>query len=93
MEDIRKNAVRENRRKRKDKDKELEKFLLLYRDMYYDRSSGLTYAQRQKELINDITNNPPKKAVTEKKKRPIMFHGIDLSNILLRQKGQKRKRK
>ena len=81
MEEIRKNAVRENRRKGKAKDKELEGFLLLYRDMYYDRNTGLTFAQRQKELINDITNNPPKKAETKKKKRPIMYHGVDLSYI------------
>ena len=79
MEEIRKNAVRENRRKHKNKDKELEAFLLLYRNMYYDRGSGLTFAQREKLLIDAITTNPPKKAVTEKKNRPIMFHGVDLS--------------
>ena len=79
MEEIRKDAVRENRKKRKDKDKELEGFLGLYRNLYYDRGTGLTFAQREKITLEAITKNPPKKPVPEKKNRPIMFHGVDLS--------------
>ena len=77
MERIRIDALRENRKKRKNKDKELEITLEIYRKMFYDRQFGLTYAQREANLLQAITTNPDKKPV--KKRKKIMFHGVDVS--------------
>ena len=67
MEQIRIIAIRENRKKRKDRDKQLEKTLEIYRKMFYDRQYGLTFAQRQAKTLEAITKNPDKKPVPVKK--------------------------
>ena len=81
MERIRIDLLQENRKKGNHKDKKLEVILELYRKIYYERQFGLSFVERENQTLLAITKNPDKKPVPEKKNKPIMFHGQDLSKF------------